>query len=157
MGVEIERKYLVNKAMWETAAKGDKQFYQQGYLLADPAKTIRVRLGNEEGYITIKGQSVGATRLEYEYPIPKEDAKELLDTFCTSVVSKYRYRVYVGEKLWEVDEFLDDNEGLMVAEIELVHEQETFQLPVWVAQEVTGERKYYNSNLAVHPYKSWNE
>ncbi|ANE50745.1 CYTH domain-containing protein [Flavisolibacter tropicus] len=157
MGVEIERKYLVNKVRWEQSGKGRRRFYRQGYILSDPIKTVRVRLSDTEAFLTIKGQTIGAIRLEYEYSIPKEEAKELLDNFCSSIIAKYRYEVQYGDKLWEVDEFLEDNEGLMVAEIELVNEQETFPLPDWVEREVTDEPKYYNANLAVHPYKSWKD
>lgn len=157
MGVEIERKYLVNKEKWNQSAKGKKRFYQQGYILTDPAKTVRVRLSDNDGFITIKGSTVGASRLEYEYAIPRQDAKELLDKFCSSVIAKYRYDVYYGDKLWEVDEFLEDNEGLIVAEVELSSEQETFDLPAWVEKEVTEDQQYYNSYLSIHPYKSWKE
>lgn len=157
MGVEIERKYLVNKAKWNEAAKGSRRFYQQGYLLTDPAKTVRVRLSDQEGFITIKGATVGASRLEYEYAIPRQDAKELLENFCTAVISKYRYIVQHDGKVWEVDEFMGDNKGLIIAEIELSSEEELFDLPDWVETEVTGEKKYYNSYLSVHPYKSWNK
>jgi CYTH domain-containing protein len=155
MGVEIERKYLVDWSKWEKANKGSRSFYRQGYMVTEPSKTVRVRLTDSHGFITIKGESVGASRLEYEYEIPMQDAKELLDHFCSSFISKYRYKVYEGGKLWEVDEFLEDNEGLMIAEIELTHEDELVPLPDWVDKEVTGERKYYNSNLSMHPYKNW--
>jgi adenylate cyclase len=157
MGVEIERKYLVNKERWARSGKGNRRFYRQGYILTDPAKTVRVRLSDTEAFLTIKGQTVGAVRLEYEFSIPKQEAKELLDNFCTAIISKYRYEVMYGEKLWEVDEFLEDNEGLIIAEIELTNEQETFPLPDWVEREVTDEPKYYNANLTVHPYKNWKD
>lgn len=157
MGVEIERKYLVNKERWARSGKGNRRFYRQGYILTDPVKTVRVRLSDTEAFLTIKGQTVGAVRLEYEFSIPKQEAKELLDNFCTAIISKYRYEVMYGEKLWEVDEFLEDNEGLIVAEIELTNEQETFPLPDWVEREVTDDPKYYNANLTVHPYKNWKD
>lgn len=155
MGVEIERKYLVNKARWEQSGKGSRQFFRQGYILSDPVKTVRVRLSDTDAFLTIKGQTIGAVRLEYEYSIPKEEAKELLDNFCTAIIAKYRFEVQYGDKIWEVDEFLEDNEGLIVAEIELTHEKETFPLPDWVEREVTDEPQYYNANLASRPYKSW--
>jgi adenylate cyclase len=157
MGVEIERKYLVDKEKWQQSARGNRRFYQQGYLLTDPAKTIRVRLSDKDAFITIKGSTVGASRLEYEYAIPRQDAKELLDGFCVSVITKYRYEVQFGDKLWEVDEFVGDNEGLIIAEIELSSEEETFDLPEWVDKEVTGDKRYYNSYLSMHPYKNWKE
>ena len=99
---------------------------------------------------------MGASKPEFEYIIPKEDAKDLLDNFCTSDISKIRYKVHYSNKLWEVDEFLGDNEGLIVAEIELSNEQEVVDLPDWIDKEVTGIEKYYNSNLSIIPYKNWN-
>jgi CYTH domain-containing protein len=155
MATEIERKYLVNKEVWHQSSKGESRYYRQGYLLTDPNKTIRVRISDKDAYITIKGPSVGAARPEYEYAIPGKDAEELLDQFCSSVVSKIRYKVMYEGKLWEVDEFLEDNEGLIIAEIELSDESEVFSLPEWIDKEVTGEEKYYNSNLSVHPYQEW--
>jgi len=107
MAVEIERKYLVDIDKWNKTEKGTKHFYRQGYILTDPEKTIRVRVTDESGFITTKGKSFGASRLEYEYPIPKEDATELLDQFCASDVSKFRYKYLFAGKIWEVDEFLE--------------------------------------------------
>lgn len=155
MAVEIERKYLVDPHKWNKTEKGAKHFYRQGYILTDPEKTIRVRVTDEGGFITIKGKSTGASRLEYEYPIPKQDAIELLDQFCPSDVSKFRFVHSFAGKRWEVDEFLGDNEGLIVAEIELTNERENYELPDWIDKEVTGIEKYYNSNLSKHPYKLW--
>lgn len=155
MGVEIERKYLVNKDKWNRLDKGAGILYRQGYLLVDPEKTIRVRLGDNRGFITIKGLTIGASRLEYEYEIPAREAMELLDKFCPSDISKIRYKIIHAGKLWEVDEFLGNNEGLIVAEIELTSEQETFDLPDWVGEEVTDQTKYYNASLSIKPYKSW--
>ena len=106
--------------------------------------------------MTIKGLSVGATRPEYEYEIPFDEAKELLDNFSISELSKIRYKLIFDNKIWEVDEFLGDNSALIVAEIELTSEDENFDIPAWVAQEVTGDEKYYNSNLTIKPYKDWN-
>lgn len=155
MGVEIERKYLVDHTKWAGYPKGTGKLHRQGYMLTDPAKTIRIRVNEQEGFITIKGLSVGASRPEYEYPIPVHDAEELLAKFCPAVVSKVRYEVEVAGKLWEVDEFLDDNKGLLIAEIELGNEAESFELPEWVTTEVTDDSRYYNSNLSLHPFKSW--
>ena len=155
MAVEIERKYLVHIEKWNRIDKGKKHFYRQGYLLTDPAKTIRVRVTGESGFITIKGKSVGASRQEYEYVIPKQDAIELLNQFCSSDVSKFRYIIPFAGKVWEVDEFLDANEGLIVAEIELSTENEKFETPEWISEEVTGIEKYYNSNLSKRPFKEW--
>jgi CYTH domain-containing protein len=155
MGIEIERKFLVNKEKWNQVIKKEKSIFRQGYIVSDPEKTIRVRLTDQEGFLTIKGLSVGASRAEYEYKIPKEEAQELLDRFCDSEVSKIRYFITHDNKLWEVDEFLGQNEGLIVAEIELTSEDESFSLPNWVGKEVTDEKKYSNSNLAINPYINW--
>ncbi|MBO9198862.1 MULTISPECIES: CYTH domain-containing protein [Niastella] len=155
MGIEIERKFLVDKEKWDQVTKEKQSLYRQGYMVSDPEKTIRVRLTDKEAFLTIKGLTVGASRQEFEYPIPVYEAQQLLDGFCDTVVSKIRYFIHHDNKLWEVDEFLGDNEGLMVAEIELESEDEAFSLPDWVGKEVTSEKKYSNSNLAKKPYKSW--
>ena len=155
MGLEIERKFLVNHEKWAVAEKPKAEFYRQGYLLTDPNKTIRIRATATKGFMTIKGKSEGATRAEFEYEIPKEEAIQLLDMFAVSDLTKYRYKVIFAEKLWEVDVFLDENEGLIVAEIELSSEDESFELPEWAAEEVTGEKKYYNSNLSTLPFSKW--
>lgn len=155
MGLEIERKFLVNYQKWVNTEKPKGQFYRQGYILTDPNKTIRIRETNTKSYLTIKGLSVGATRPEFEYEIPKEDALQLLDIFAVSDLTKIRYEIHFDNKIWEVDEFLGENEGLIVAEIELSSEDEIFQLPDWIENEVTGEDKYYNSNLSTHPFKHW--
>ena len=155
MAKEIERKFLIDLKKWGEVEKPPGHHYRQGYLLTDPQKTIRVRLTDAGAFLTIKGISVGATRLEYEYEIPAADAKELLDNFSISELSKIRYEIEYKNKLWEVDEFLGDNAGLFVAEIELTDENEIFERPDWVTKEVTGEEKYYNANLTVNPYKNW--
>ena len=155
MAHEIERKFLIDKYQWEQLAKPEGKFYRQGYISKDPSKTVRVRIADDIGFITIKGKSTGASRLEYEYQIPLADAVELLDSFCDAVITKNRYHIYCGGKLWEVDEFLNENAGLLIAEIELEAENETFDVPAWVSTEVTGDKKYYNSNLSVLPYSKW--
>ena len=155
MGKEIERKYLVDKEKWDLVSKSNGQIYRQGYLLTDPTKTIRVRATEKAGFLTIKGISIGAARQEFEYEIPLADSKQLLDNFSVSELSKIRYKISFGSKLWDVDEFLDDNFGLITAEIELASEDETFDVPGWIGKEVTGEEKYYNSNLTILPYKKW--
>ena len=123
--------------------------------MTDPNKTIRVRQTNEKGFLTIKGLSVGATRPEFEYEIPLNEANELLDRFSISELSKIRYIIEFQNKVWEVDEFLGENEGLIVAEIELESETEIFHNPEWIDKEVTGYEKYYNSNLTIQPFKNW--
>lgn len=155
MPLEIERKYLVNKEIWQETKKPKGMFFRQGYLLTDPNKTIRVRVTDTKSYLTIKGLSIGATRPEFEYEIPKDEAEQLLDMFAISDLTKIRYKVLFNNKLWEVDEFLGNNMGLIVAEIELESEDEAFDLPNWVEKEVTGENEYYNSNLSLFPYKNW--
>lgn len=155
MPQEIERKFLVNHEKWNQFKKPEGQHFRQGYLLTDPNKTIRVRLTSNKGFVTIKGLSVGATRPEYEYEIPLQEAKELLDQFSISELSKIRYLINYESKVWEVDEFLGENSGLIVAEIELKSEEETFKIPDWIGKEVTSEEKYYNSNLTIHPYSKW--
>ena len=155
MGIEIERKFLVKKEKWNQLEKPRGENFRQGYLLTDPKKTIRVRQTSDKGFLTIKGISVGATRAEYEYEIPFEEAQELLDQFAVSELSKIRYKISVDHHIWEVDVFLGENEGLIVAEIELKTEDESFKIPDWIAQEVTAEEKYFNSNLTLNPYKNW--
>ncbi len=155
MGIEIERKFLVHETEWENVRKPEGEFYRQGYLLSDPAKTIRVRQTPTKGFLTIKGISVGASRPEFEYEISFAEAGDLLDEFTKISLSKIRYKIRFGNHLWEVDEFLGENEGLLIAEIELAKEDEKFSLPSWIGQEVTGEQQYYNSNLISSPFKNW--
>ena len=157
MGIEIERKFLVHKDKWDSLTKPKKDFYRQGYLFSDSNKTIRVRQTNDKGYITIKGSVIGLSRPEFEYEIPKADAEELLNQFSVSELIKVRYKILFKNKIWEVDEFLGDNLGLIVAEIELKHENEQFEMPDWIANEVTGIKKYYNSILAIFPFSKWKE
>lgn len=154
MPVEIERKFLVNKERWNLVEKPKINRIKQGYLLTDPNKTIRVRLKNTKGYITIKGLSVGATRQEFEYEIPRKDAEQLLEKFSVSNLEKNRYEILYKGKLWEVDEFLGDNSGLIIAEIELNNESEIFELPNWIEKEVTDNKQYYNVNIAKIKTKS---
>jgi Uncharacterized protein conserved in bacteria len=155
MGLEIERKFLVDIDKWNQESKGSGCLYKQGYILSDPEKTIRIRLTDTDGYLTIKGLTHGATRQEYEYLIPAEEAMELLYNFASNLVEKIRYKVRLGDKTWEVDEFMGANEGLVVAEIELNYENEPFESPKWLGKEVTSESRYYNSNLAQKPYSQW--
>ena len=153
MGQEIERKFLINREKWEKAEKPRGEKYRQGYMVSEPEKTIRVRVTEAGGYITIKGKTYGATRAEYEYAIPIEDAEELIDKFCNSELSKVRYVINFKGKKGEGDEFSGDNKGLIIAEIELVSEGEEFEKPDWTGEEGTGDARYYNSNLAKRPYK----
>ena len=136
-------------------SKREGNYYRQGYIVTDPKKTIRVRITETKCFITIKGESTGATRSEYEYEIPQKDAEELLDNFCVAELEKTRYKIIYKNKLWEVDEFLGENEGLIIAEIELNDEDEIFEIPEWVANEVTGDERYYNASLVQNPYHNW--
>jgi len=155
MAVEIERKFLVDHEKWQQLAKPDAMHFRQGYIFSDEKKTIRVRVTDTEAFITIKGITSGFSRSEFEYTIPTTDGIQLLDNFAVSELEKYRYNINYEGKLWEVDEFLGDNEGLLMAEIELNSEDEKFELPLWVTTEVTGDKRYYNSFLSVNPFKSW--
>jgi CYTH domain-containing protein len=155
MKYEIERKFLVKKDLWDALEKPEGHFYRQGYISTEPEKTIRVRVADGKAFLTFKGISVGAKRLEYEYEIPVSDANEMLDEFTSVTIAKVRYVVEFGNKKWEVDVFEGDNEGLIVAELELEEEDEVFDLPDWVGIEVTGDARYYNSTLVEKPFKSW--
>lgn len=155
MGVEIERKFLIDKSRWQQLDKPEGTVYKQGYLLDSSDKVIRVRVAGKKGYITIKGKSEGFSRKEYEYEIPVQDAEELLAHFAGTLVEKTRFRITVAGKTWEVDEFAGANQGLLLAELELEHEEETFEHPNWLADEVTDDERYYNVYLAKHPFSEW--
>jgi len=155
MGVEIERKFLVDHEKWQRAIRLPGTHYRQGYLLNDDKRIIRVRVTDKQGYITLKGATTGITRKEYEYKIPVKDGIELLESFAVSEVEKIRYPIEFAGKLWEVDEFFGDNKGLIMAEIELGDEKEEFDLPEWVTRDVSDDDRYYNSNLSVNPFKNW--
>lgn len=156
MGVEIERKFLLASDDWR--ALGEPVLVRQGYLTSDPVRTVRVRIYGEQGFITIKSKSEGASRGEWEYPIPLQDAAELLDRLCERpLVEKYRRRIGHAGFTWEIDEFLGENAGLVVAEIELPSEDAVFDRPVWIGEEVTGDKRYYNSNLIRSPYSTWTQ
>ncbi|GAB4035527.1 CYTH domain-containing protein [Spirosoma jeollabukense] len=156
MGIEIERKFLVKGDDWKK--QGEGQLYQQGYLSDHPDRTVRVRTVADKGYLTIKGRSSGASRAEYEYPIPYSDAQFMLDQLCEKpIIEKIRYRIDYEGLVWEVDEFQRENAGLVVAEVELTDEQQAIKLPAWVDREVTGDASYYNANLFKHPFSTWNQ
>ncbi|MEI6883067.1 MAG: CYTH domain-containing protein [Bacteroidota bacterium] len=155
MGIEIERKFLVDHTLWAELPKPEGKEYRQGYMNDEPGKTIRVRIAGNKGFITIKGATSNNTRDEYEYEIPAGDAEELLEKFTVSQVTKTRYCIIFNQKTWEVDVFHDDNHGLIVAEIELRTADETFEVPSWIGLEVSGDRRYYNSALASNPFTTW--
>ena len=153
MAVEIERKFLVQDDAWRVAAAGT--LLRQGYLSTDRDRVVRVRLAGEQGTLTIKSRTVGLVRPEYEYGIPAADARELLDLCLQPLIEKIRYRILHGGHVWEVDEFLGANAGLVVAECELDSPDEPLELPGWVGREVTGDPRYGNSNLIAHPFTAW--
>ena len=154
MAKEIERKFLVKNMDWKTNSQGI--YYHQGYLNDEPERTVRVRIAGNKAFLTIKGISKGFSRDEFEYEIPLTDASEILNKLCFKPnIEKYRYRINYNNHQWEIDEFAGDNKGLIVAEIELQTEDEKFELPDWIGQEVTGDPRYYNSNLIKNPYLSW--
>ncbi len=156
MAKEIERKFLVEGEEFKSAAGGIN--CRQGYLSTVRERTVRVRTIGNEGFLTIKGISAGASRDEYEYKIPAADANEMIDNLCEKpIVEKKRYKITQGKHTWEIDEFLGVNLGLIVAEIELGAENEKFEKPSWIGKEVTGDPKYFNSNLIKNPFSTWNK
>ena len=164
MGKEIERKFLVKSDVYKTLAQGT--YYRQGYVPTLNGMTVRLRIAGEKGYITMKDHAVGFTRHEFEYEIPKKDAKQMLELMCDKPqIEKYRFVIPAScnsastssQLFWEVDEFLGENAGLVVAEIEVPSEDTEFEIPDWVGEEVTGEKRYYNSHLCKNPYKNWSK
>ena len=151
MPKEIERKFLVKGDTWKTQ---NKSSYRQGYLSTDPERVVRVRTVGQQGYLTIKGKTSGMTRQEFEYEIPLVEANELLENLCLKpLLEKTRYRIPVENVVFEVDEFHGENEGLIVAEVELENETQKIPKPDWLGKEVTGDPRYYNSNLVAKPFK----
>ena len=155
MGKEIERKFLVNVQKWEALDKPQPQLYRQGYFTTNPGKSIRIRYSGEHSYLTIKSEPANLSRSEFEYEIPNKEALELLDHFCDAELEKYRYIIIHHNKKWEVDVFLKDNKGLIMAEIELKTPDEPVDLPSWIQKEVTGDDKYYNAKLVKIPFEKW--
>lgn len=153
MAKEIERKFLVDPDNW--SKDGEAFAVTQGYISVDPERTVRVRIIGKDAYLTIKGRTTGITRDEFEYPIPLPDAVEMLKMAIYPPIEKIRYQSFYSGKLWEVDEFLGANKGLIVAEIELENENELLIKPEWVMQEVSDDRRYFNSSMAQHPFQKW--
>ena len=154
MGIEIERKFLVKDESWRAFARGKK--YCQGYLSSNKERTVRIRTTGNRGYLTIKGIANGAVRVEYEYEIPVDEAWAMLDALCEKpLIEKSRYKIEHRGLLWEVDEFYGENQGLIIAEVELDFKDQKFEKPEWIGDEVTGDSKYFNSNLIHHPYNQW--
>ncbi|WP_316430898.1 CYTH domain-containing protein [Leptolyngbya sp. NK1-12] len=154
MATEIERKFLVQGQEWRQLATG--VVYRQGYLAASPECTVRVRVAGDQGYLTIKGATQGISRAEYEYAIPLKDATELLNTLCQQpLIEKIRYRIPWQGLLWEIDEFGGENQGLIIAEVELTNADQQPDLPAWIGEEVSHDPRYFNANLAKHPFSRW--
>lgn len=154
MGIEIERKFLLAGDAWR--GLGQPVLLRQGYLSSARERVVRVRIEGGQAMLTIKGANVGASRGEWEYPIPLADAVELLDGLCEQpLIEKYRHRIEHAGMVWEVDEFLGANAGLVVAEIELASEDQPFEKPEWIGAEVSGDARYYNANLIRHPFSQW--
>jgi adenylate cyclase len=156
MAIEIERKFLVKGEQWRSLGKG--KIYRQGYFPTTQGCTIRVRIIGDQGYLTIKGKTQGYSRSEFEYPIPLADAHEMLNTLCDRpLIEKTRYKITLDHLIWEVDEFTGDNQGLILAEVELTSEDQKINLPEWIHQEVTGDPQYYNVNLVKYPFSQWSK
>ncbi len=154
MAKEVERKFLVKGLEWKRLAEGVA--YRQGYLSTVKERTVRVRTVGNKGYLTIKGLTVGITRSEFEYEIPVADANALLDELCERpLIEKNRYKVMHAGLTWEIDEFFGENNGLVLAEVELQDAQQKIELPDWVGEEVSGDPRYFNANLIKHPYTKW--
>lgn len=154
MGTEIERKFLVNVAAWTPQGAGLR--YTQGYLSTDKERVVRVRIEGERAKLTIKGITQGLSRAEFEYELPMADARQLLDHLChRPLIDKHRHVEWHAGKRWEIDVFHAENEGLVVAELELGSEEETFESPPWVGDEVSHDPRYFNANLQKHPYRDW--
>ena len=156
MAQEIERKFKVIGQSYKELAVSHTNI-AQGYLCTDTGRTVRVRIRNDRGYLTIKGPSVdnGLSRFEWEREIALADAQQLLNLCLPGVIRKTRYLVPAGRHTFEVDEFFGDNEGLVMAEVELSHPDESYERPSFLGEEVTGDRRYYNSSLTKHPFKDW--
>ena len=154
MAKEIERKFLTHPRKW--SEMGDAALIRQGYIPTDGRASVRVRTYGEHGYITIKGETLGISRDEFEYEIPLGDANEILDKLCRQpLIEKTRYRIPFAGHIWEVDEFAGANRGLTVAEVELKDPSEHVEIPDWIDREVTGDPRYFNSNLAIKPFSTW--
>ncbi|WMW78989.1 CYTH domain-containing protein [Undibacterium cyanobacteriorum] len=154
MGLEIERKFLVKNDAWRGLVT--PVVMCQAYISADPERIVRVRIEDEQARLTVKGKASGISRAEWEYSIPVEDARRMLESVCTpQQIIKHRYRIPYAGFTWEVDEFFGANQGLVVAEIELASEDQVFEKPDWIGEEVSHDFRYVNANLLKQPYSSW--
>lgn len=155
MAIEIERKFLIKNGLWRDAVEHFCH-YRQGYLIGAKKSSVRVRVAGDRAWLNIKGATLGVVRAEYEYEIPVSEANEMLENLCEKpLIEKVRYTVPHAGHVWEVDVFEGENEGLVVAEIELTDECEAFEKPEWVADEVSDDPRYYNVCLIDHPYSKW--
>jgi adenylate cyclase len=152
MAIEIERKYLVNRELLPLPKEGKKLV--QGYIWSDENKSLRIRLADDKAFLTIKSGDSVLKRAEFEYEIPKQDALDLFE-LCDAKIDKTRYLIPMGKHTWEVDVFAGENEGLIVAEVELSDENEELNLPEWIAKEVSDDARYLNVSLIKHPYTKW--
>lgn len=159
MGIEIERKFLLKNAGWRLDEAGRPRsgtFYRQGYLSRNPACVVRLRLEGEQAFITVKGAGRGAKRSEYQYPIPPAECAAMLEELADRpLIEKTRYQVEFDGLTWEIDEFHGENDGLLVAEVELEDEDQAFELPPWAGEEVTDDSRYANAALVKNPYRNW--
>ena len=158
MGTETERRFLVGSNEWRALATGVP--YEQAYMRRDKGRTVRVRIAGDEAFLTIKGATAadGISHPEYEYKIPKSDAREMLDTLCLpGNIEKTRSRVPFGGMVWEVDEFKGANAGLLIAEVEMPSADYALKLPAWVGAEITGDGRYSNAELSKTPYSQWKQ
>jgi adenylate cyclase len=156
MPTEIERKFLVKDARYRTL--GPHMHIRQGFLNTEKERVVRVRIQGKKAFLTVKGIAYGISRAEYEYKIPITHAKYMLDHLCIQpTIEKYRYIISIEGFTWEVDEFAGENEGLVIAEIELLKDDQQFPKPEWIGEEVTGDTRYYNANLVKNPYKHWKD
>lgn len=153
MSTEIERKFLVDTRVWHPMGRGVE--YRQGYLSSRKERVVRVRIAGRRALLTIKGETRGYARLEFEYPIPLTDAEQLLDLCERPLMEKTRHTERHGDHDWEIDVFHGENDGLVLAEIELAAEREVFLRPAWLGAEVSGDPRYFSSNLASRPYRTW--
>jgi len=154
MGMEIERKFLVRSDAWRDSVVSRRQM-SQGYLGGEGKASVRIRIAGQQAWLSVKSVSAGMSRLEFEYPVPLEDASQLLELCDAPPVIKTRYWVRHGNDTWEVDEFQGQNQGLVTAELELQCEQQAFDRPQWLGREVTDDARYYNMNLAQNPFTLW--
>jgi adenylate cyclase len=151
---EIEKKFLVTSAKWKGKNKGVP--YRQGYLSIEQGRTVRVRLEGDKGRLTVKGKKVNGAGDEFEYVIPADEAAYIIDHLCLKpVIEKRRYKIEYGGNTWEVDEFLGENQGLILAEIELNSVDQIFEKPEWAGDDVTEDHKYKNANLVINPFSKW--